>query len=447
MSTTDSYTTPRDDRMALVERTLIGAVVRDHTKVAELAALGITPSCFFAPNSRPAAEVAFDAYARGEDFSAADMLEAIQDAAPQTATEAWDWLQAATIEAIAADIPGDAAAMLAAARERAVRDAMTQAQLDFLRGTPIAQVVATQRDALDAAEHIGADGVILNGADAAQKMWGYIRAAAAGDTGIYATGFPGLDNHIGGGIKRGNITTIAARPGTGKTAMGLALARNLANDGTRVLYANLELPEDELLARYYAGAAGVPYSAMLSGRLDATAISMLQDAMQDIADSGAQDRVAFSGKDATYAVSDLRRAVLRHKADVLIIDYIGLIAEPDLENKPNQYEVLTAIMRRIKALTRTLNVAVVLLAQTNREAESRANKAPIMADIKGSGQIEQDSANIIMLSNAEENDSQQPEREIMADIIKARNGTPGQVVLCADFARASVWEQPIGGVV
>ena len=225
------------------------------------------------------------------------------------------------------------------------------------------------------------------------------------------------------------------------------MARNLANDGTRVLYANLELPEDELLARYYAGAAGVPYSAMLSGRLDATAISMLQDAMQDIADSGAQDRVAFSGKDATYAVSDLRRAVLRHKADVLIIDYIGLIAEPDLENKPNQYEVLTAIMRRIKALTRTLNVAVVLLAQTNREAESRANKAPIMADIKGSGQIEQDSANIIMLSNAEENDSQQPEREIMADIIKARNGTPGQVVLCADFARASVWEQPIGGVV
>ena len=138
---------------------------------------------------------------------------------------------------------------------------------------------------------------------------------------------------------------------------------------------------------------------------------------------------------------------LWHKADVLIIDYIGLLSEPDMKGVPNQFEVITEIMRRIKALCRTLNVAVLLLAQTNREAENRANKVPIMSDLKGSGQIEQDSANIIMLSAAEETDPTQPECKIKADIIKARNGTLGQVVLCADFARASVWEQPIGGVV
>ena len=100
-------------------------------------------------------------------------------------------------------------------------------------------------------------------------------------------------------------------------------------------------------------------------------------------------------------VSDIRRIIKEKKAEVAIVDYLQLIT-PENNYKGNRYAEVGAISHGIKAIARDMNIPIIVLTQLNREVEKRKDKKPTMADLRESGDVEQDASVIMLLYNENE---------------------------------------------
>jgi replicative DNA helicase len=241
-----------------------------------------------------------------------------------------------------------------------------------------------------------------------------------------ATGFTDLDKRLDGGLERGTLTVIAARPGMGKSAMGLSLCRNVAEWGSSA-FLSMEMSLAQVNDRNIAALGNVP-------------IHWLRDPRQH--DKGNWDRVtaAFSrAQDLTFYIDDqtgLNMLDVRNKArhvkrvgglDLLVIDQLSFITGGNAENRA--YE-LGEYTRGMLALAKELDIAVVLLCQLNRDCEKRGNKRPILSDLASSGSIEQDAANVIFLYRDEMYDTNSRDKGVCEVITaKQRQGEPGTVGL------------------
>lgn len=260
-----------------------------------------------------------------------------------------------------------------------------------------------------------------------------------------STGFKDLDARLDGGLERGTLTTIAARPAMGKTAMALALSRNVAEWGSS-LFLSMEMPADQVSDRNVAALGKLP-------------VAWLRKPLEH--DSDAWTRVTHAcqrARELTMHIDDqtgLNMLEIRAKArqvkrrrglDMLVIDQLSFIKGGDSDNKAYEIGEYT---RGLMALAKELDCAVVLLAQLNRECEKRNNKRPILSDLAVSGSIEQDSANVIFLYRDEVYNPDSPDRGVCEVITtKQRQGEPGTVALTyignqtrfEDLTRA--WQPP-----
>jgi replicative DNA helicase len=243
------------------------------------------------------------------------------------------------------------------------------------------------------------------------------------------TGYPDLDEAIGG-MRPREVIVVGGRPGGGKTLLGLGLADHVATDlGLPVLFASLEMSNDELTQRRISSLARVPLVNIVRHKLtegDWGRIARAQDKLTEtelvIDETSRQSLAHIRGQ-----LRGLERTGKR--ARLLVIDYLGYMAAPTSESRQ---QAVAALARGVKDIARDHDLPVVLLAQLNREVEHRHDKRPTPADLRESGEIEQ-SADIILLLYREDQHQPESNRAGEIDVIVSKNRQGGQCTVALSF--------------
>jgi replicative DNA helicase len=234
-------------------------------------------------------------------------------------------------------------------------------------------------------------------------------------------------NEIIAGFRPGALYIIGARPGVGKTIVGLQIAWELSKTGP-VSFHSLEMGRNELYNRIIASEAQVYIGNIEKGTLkehDWLKIANVRQKIQShqlaIHDKSGQNLLQIRAlANSVKGTGDLK---------AIVVDYLGLIQ--DTEKSRKRYEMITDISIGLKNLARDLNVPVIALAQLNRGPEQRKDAEPDLADLRDSGGIEQDADAVILLhrvSIAEDQYDWQKSWMVMK-VAKNRHGALGQVGL------------------
>jgi len=246
-----------------------------------------------------------------------------------------------------------------------------------------------------------------------------------------------LDNVIRG-LRPGNLAIIAGRPGTGKTVLGVGLADEIAvRGGGSALIFSLEMPQAELAKRSLSALSSVSQGLIESGKAldDGEAITRMTAAVAKAAD--ADVRICDKGGLTFNRICSIARFQHRAKPlDVIVVDYLGLIATDPNSKHQNRNLELGSYTRGFKALAKELGIPIVVLAQLNRGIENRADPKPKMSDLRDSGEIEQD-ADVIIMAHRDMNSPQGQNGITELDVVKCRHAKPGFCLLQfqGEFAR------------
>lgn len=254
------------------------------------------------------------------------------------------------------------------------------------------------------------------------------RGAQKGRATGLATGFTDFDR-ITGGLEPGQMVIVAARPSVGKSLWAGNVINHLAVQGTPALFFSLEMTQREIGMRLLSQRTAISVSAMRAGITDDRDYGALSDELA--AASG--KRIFIDDKGAIgvgYVRAKARRIKRQHGLGLLVIDYLGLMTAPGAGREMNRTQELGSISRGLKSLAKELEVPIIALAQLNRGVEGRADKRPVMSDLRDSGEIEQD-ADIVCMLHREALYSEMPEWQGVAELIvrKNRNGPLGDVLL------------------
>jgi replicative DNA helicase len=230
-------------------------------------------------------------------------------------------------------------------------------------------------------------------------------------------------------IRAGNLVIIAGRPGTGKTVLGTSIADRVGIKGGGALVFSLEMPTKELVKRSLAAQAEVRQDWIESGEaLDhdeasaklTVAVAKLANADVRICDKGA----------LTFArICSIARFENRaKKLDLIVVDYLSLIATDPNSKLQNRNLELGSYTRGFKALAKELGIPVVVLAQLNRGIENRADPKPKMSDLRDSGEIEQD-ADVIIMAHRDKDSERGRNGLTEVDVVKVRHAQPNGCLL------------------
>jgi replicative DNA helicase len=234
------------------------------------------------------------------------------------------------------------------------------------------------------------------------------------------TGFASLDEAVGG-LTRGALHIIAARPGKGKTALALNIAHRVRMRGQNVAVFSLEMAAEALAERRVCLEARVDGMRIRKARLTEAERVRVMEAVDRIRDYPLL-------VDATPALTSAqiaaraRRAHAKARLGLIVVDYLQLINEPK-DRTETRAQVVGKISKALKALAKTLNVPVLALSQLNRAPEMRADKRPTLADLRESGELEQDAEQVWLLHR----DPARPQ-ELEVVIAKHRNGPADHAV-------------------
>lgn len=208
-----------------------------------------------------------------------------------------------------------------------------------------------------------------------------------------STGFPNLDEILGGGLVSEGLITMAGRPGQGKTVAGLCIAENVAAAGGRVLYESLEMSKTQLWARRVARISGVSYKKLMGGTFD------MQDDREWKAIAKATSDLSTRSlyiNSTNAKLSDIERHVRQAgKLDLIVIDHLGLIIPDKVTD--SLYLPTTMACHALKRLAKSTGTPVLMLCQLNRANTQRLDKRGTLADLRNSGAIEEDSDAVIFL--------------------------------------------------
>jgi len=269
------------------------------------------------------------------------------------------------------------------------------------------------------------------------------RQAGGGTLGGLSSGYPDLDEVLGG-LRPGQMVVVGARPGGGKTAIGLNVAARAVLGGTPVLFFSLEMPEDQIADRLLSMGSGVPMSKLTRGRpLTAQEVDRVLGAAGPDWVGGA----AFHCDDdpdlsAQRLAAVLRRAVRRHGIGLAVVDYLQLLRP---ENpRDNRTQQVGTLARRVKQAARECGVPVLCLCQLNREVESRTGGRPKLSDLRESGEIEQHADMVLLLHRDPGLSADDPTWPVEVIVAKNRNGPVGDAPLRYKRATMTFENAPVG---
>ena len=221
------------------------------------------------------------------------------------------------------------------------------------------------------------------------------QARQAGECIGIPTGLRRLDA-LTGGWRGGQLVVLAGRPGTGKSATMLHFARAAAASGVPVCIFSLEMPAGQLAGRMLVGGSGVDSQAFRVGSVDTTGWSQLEQAGAELSAIP-----VYLNDRANITIGAIRsqcKAMHRRgRCGMVIIDYLQLLDTSTRNPNSTREREIAAASRSAKLLAKELDVPVILLSQLSRKVEERADKTPLLSDLRESGAIEQDADMVLFL--------------------------------------------------
>ncbi|RTE51685.1 replicative DNA helicase [Arenibacter aquaticus] len=204
------------------------------------------------------------------------------------------------------------------------------------------------------------------------------------------SGFDKLDK-LTSGWQPSDLIIVAARPGMGKTALTLSMARNIAvNSGYGVAFFSLEMSSVQLITRLISSETGLSSEKLRTGKLEKHEWEQLNVKVKAL-----ESAPLFIDDTPSLSIFDLRakarRLASQHGIKMIIIDYLQLMTAGGTQKGGNREQEISTISRNLKALAKELNVPVIALSQLSRAVETRGgSKRPVLSDLRESGAIEQD---------------------------------------------------------
>jgi len=237
-----------------------------------------------------------------------------------------------------------------------------------------------------------------------------------------ATGFEGFDSRTAG-LKKGNLIVLAARPSMGKTALSLNIASNAALNNKKVGFFSIEMSSEELTLRMLSSFSGINSQNINRCFLNPHETIPFMQAAASLYEVN-----VFIEDSSSITMNSIRsisrKLKIKEGIDLIIIDYLQLItAEGRFDNKNHE---ISYISRSLKSLARELDIPILVLSQLSRGVENRADRRPMLSDLRDSGAIEQD-ADVVFFIYRDVIYNPDTEHPDQAEIIisKQRNGPTG----------------------
>lgn len=213
------------------------------------------------------------------------------------------------------------------------------------------------------------------------------------------------------GFRPSGLYVVGARPGVGKTVVGMQLAWQLSVKYATCFF-SLEMSKTQLFTRVYSTALNIPLSRLENGQVTPKDKLNMQDLISSF------DRKLVVSDLGGQTIAQFRAYLLKLKATydfkVIVIDYLQLISATN--SKSSKYEQVSGISVDLKNLAKELDIAIIALAQLNRRVDSgKADDRPVASDLRDSGQIEQDADVIVMLSREQNDDDKFRDDRINSD--------------------------------
>lgn len=268
-----------------------------------------------------------------------------------------------------------------------------------------------------------------------EEMLEKVRHAANCRDGIVGlpTGLKTLDK-ITGGLRPGELTIVAGRPGSGKSSLAFEWLSYAASQGFGTVGFSLEMPSDMVTLRLACSRANILISDARNGKIGFDDLARLESNAKQM------EMWPFILDDrSSTSIADIRSQLRRVKFEfkrlgvdlsLLVVDYIQLMRPLEGGNREQE---ISSISRELKRISKEYNIPVVALSQLNREVERREDKRPMMSDLRDSGGIEQDADCIIMIYRDEYYNRESKHKGIAEIIIqKHRNGETGTLYVGFD---------------
>jgi len=239
------------------------------------------------------------------------------------------------------------------------------------------------------------------------------------------TGFVDIDNQIGG-LYEGDLIIIAGRPSMGKSAFAMQVATDVAINQKRVLVFSVEMSKQQVIERQIGTLQNIDMKQVRTGTIPQREYSKIALALDPLAASQ-----MWLCDSAHLTVHDIRAAALRIDPDLIVVDYLQMMAG---DSKEGRQQEVSGISRGLKGVAKEFNCPVIALSQLSRAVELRKPPIPQLSDLRDSGTIEQDADLVMLLYRPErygiESDSY-GETKGRCDVIidKQRNGGIGTVRL------------------
>ena len=415
------------------ERAVIAAAAFDDSAVVDIASV-ITPGDFYVSAHRAIWQRVVQLHAAGTPIDAVTLGDAVRDdghtvLAGQIALDAFTAANAASYARIVSDW----------SRRRAVVAACQQAIAGATSSEP-GELIADLAGRIEAAGE-QAIGESLDMHTVMTRLMGEIeQASQTGDDGLVGvrTRIPMIDGALGG-LCPTRLIVLAARPSIGKTALSLQIAVNAARDGVPGGICSLEMGETELAARMNAYHAGANFTRLMRGRSDAL------DRMVSAWRNDQPGAWPLHLDVDTYGLAGIEARITswkrRHGIRFAIVDHIGLV---EVEGDKSPYDRVSLVSRRLKKLAKRLDIAIIAVAQLNRALEKERRK-PTLADLRDSGNIEQD-IDIGMFLHVDPDDMDAQPVPVQVGFLKNRTGRRGwqREALMFDGQCQTFREQAVG---
>lgn len=255
-----------------------------------------------------------------------------------------------------------------------------------------------------------------------------IYAKGAAEIGV-PTGYADLDRILGGGLQKGDLILIAARPSVGKTTFAVNIAQNAVfRDARSVAVFSLEMAKEQLCERILSSEAKVSQTKFRLGTQTSEEWLSIYDAYSAINDASSRLFIDDSSNVTPAQIrSKCRKLKAKQGLDLIIVDYLQLMSLPS--KTENRQQEISTISRELKGIAKELDCPLIAVSQLSRAPEQRKDRKPMLSDLRESGAIEQD-ADVVMLLFREsyyEETNNDPTTSI--HIAKHRNGETGIVKL------------------
>src|SRR5690349_11846661 len=250
------------------------------------------------------------------------------------------------------------------------------------------------------------------------------------DTKSLPTPWPALNDKLSGGLQRGRLYIVGARPGCGKSVLGLNISAQIGMGGYKGIVFSLEMPKMEVMSRMLSAGARIDYGEITRRQMSPDSFRHMHSYMAEHPWLNSHILIDDQVDHTIESIMHAARAQKRRGLDFIFIDYVQLLNSSS--RTESRYQELGIMSKLAKQMARKLDIAVLVAAQLNREPEKQG-RLPNLSDLRESGNLEADADAVLMLSRG--GDDTMPDMPMLTlSIAKNRTGVaPDMLILPEHF--------------